>query len=161
MRCLVSARFNMLLDVLRPASAPTTSSGNWNYVQDPDSGALQHLWLADDLSTPLINEGLIGVNCLVRGIVSPGARGSGNTQMFNAKYENIEFVKITFPASVNITKRDRITNIRDSNGNILWIEEEANGSPATIFEVKGITPVINPFGKHVENGGLLTRAEVQ
>lgn len=165
MRCLGSARFNMLVDVLKPDSSPEangqSSNGNWQYVQDPDSGAIVRVWVADDPDTPNSEGGILAVPCLFRGVIDGGIRVAGTTERFSEIYENVDWAKMTFPASVNITKRDRITNVRDWKGNIIWREEEMDGSPATVFEVRGITPIINPFGRHVENIALLERAEVQ
>lgn len=163
MRCLGSARFNMLVDVLKPEGAPETltGAGHWVNRQDPDSGAILRLWVAEDPDTLQVEGGLIAVPCLFRGVIDGGIRVAGTTERFSEVYENVDWAKITFPAHINITKRDRITNVRDRNGNIIWREEEIEGNPPTIFEVRGITPVINPFGRHVENTGLLERAEVQ
>lgn len=154
----------MLVDVLKQGGAPETTgstTGTWAHTQDSDSGAIIRVWVADDPNTSTSEGGIIGVPCLFRGIIDGGIRVAGTTERFSEIYENIDWAKMTFPANVNLTKRDRITNVRDISGNILWREEEIDGSPATVFEVRGITPIINPFGRHVENMALLERAEVQ
>jgi hypothetical protein len=69
-----------------------------------------------------------------------------------------------FPAGYRITKRDRVTNIRNARGQIIWKEEEMENEgvyKSTTFDVLGVTPVLDPFGNHIENYALLERAEVQ
>jgi hypothetical protein len=99
---------------------------------------------------------------MVRGVIVGGVRAAGTTEIFDPKgvYENIDFVKMNFPADVVITKRDRITNVTGPDGNVIWKEEEFSGA-ATVFDVLGVTPVIDPFGMLVENFALLQRAGVQ
>jgi hypothetical protein len=62
---------------------------------------------------------------------------------------------------VTLSKRDRITNVSNAKGEIIWKEEEIQGAPATVFIVMGVTPVVDPFGNHIENTALIQRAQVQ
>jgi hypothetical protein len=98
---------------------------------------------------------------MVRGITNGGIRVAGTTQRYTALYENIDWAVMTFPKSVVLTKRDRITSISNSAGAVIWEEEEMDGRPPTVFMVMGSTPVIDPFGNHIENTCLLQRAQVQ
>lgn len=167
MRCLGSSRFNMLVDVVKPVGAPLNPTpgnpGTWVTQQDPDSGAVIRVFIPDNLTTPNVVEGnvLKDVRCMVRGVIDGGIRVAGTTERFSEIYESADWSKITFPPGVPITKRDVITNIRDLNGNIIWREEEIPGSPPTTFNVMGVTPIVNPFGRHSESLALLERAEVQ
>jgi hypothetical protein len=55
MRCLASAKFSMLVDILKPQGAPTDSSdpnGHWEWVQDPDSGAFVQVWVTEADEVP-------------------------------------------------------------------------------------------------------------
>lgn len=169
-RCLTSARFSMKADILKPAGAPETSItgevAEWVWQQDEDSGAIVRVFI-DDVTTPEYDEStqvaaiIRDVPLSARGIIDGGIRVAGTTERFQDEYLNIDYVKATFPKGVSITKRDRITNIRNSKGELLWKEEEANGHPATIFNVMGVTPVMDPFGNFLEQAVLLERAEVQ
>lgn len=166
--CLTSARFNMKADILRqnrttPNPVPE-GSGSWTYNQDPDTGEVIRKWQSykDNPDTPQNeSEVLESFRCVARGIIDGGIRVAGTTERFSDMYENVDYVKISFPASVKISKRDRVTNIRDPRGNIIWKEEEHPGSPPTVFNVMGVTPVIDPFGRHIESQALLERAEIQ
>ena len=155
----------MRADVLKPAGAPVdTSTGEWTWVQDPDSGAIVRDWVDDpntteDESSPTrINN----VPVMARGILDGGIRVAGTTERFDEVYENVDWVKATFPKGTKITKRDRVTNIRNARtGVVIWREEEINGAPPTIFNVMGVTPITDPFSNVLEVNVLLQRAEVQ
>ncbi len=164
--CLTSARFNMKADILRGlvAEETTEGSGEWVMEHDPDSNEIIRVWKpADNPDTPENEAGatLESFRCIARGIVDGGIRVAGTTERFGELYEGVDYVKISFPAKVVISRRDRITNIRDPRGNILWREEERPDRAPTVFSVVGVTPIIDPFGKHVENVALLERAETQ
>jgi hypothetical protein len=162
--CLTGARFNMKADILRQgdiSTAPETD-GEWIDVRDPDSGEIVRKWQPIDIDNPDTPEveTLESFACEARGIIDGGIRVSGTTERFGEIYDNVDYVKITFPAGTPLSRRDRVTNIRDANGNVIWKEEENGGKP-TIFNVSGITPIIAPFVGHIESFALLERAEAQ
>lgn len=168
--CLTSARFNMKADILRQGAEvagvinPTDQTGEWVNQQDPESGTIRRKWQSyAQADNPLTveNEALTTFRCVARGIIDGGIRVAGTTERWDELYQNVDYVKITFPASTVINRRDRVTNIRDSKGNIIWKEEEQPDAPPTIFNVSGITPILDPFGKHIESFALLERAEIQ
>jgi hypothetical protein len=134
--------------------------GEWAPTYDPDSGAIIRVWTEDNDPVTTGEQTLV-INCMVRGITNGGIRVAGTTQRYTALYENIDWAVMTFPKSVVLTKRDRITSISNSAGAVIWEEEEMDGRPPTVFMVMGSTPVIDPFGNHIENTCLLQRAQVQ
>jgi len=152
----------MRATVLRQAGTNPQENpgGHWETVQDPDSGAIEIVWVADEDSDTPGNQTLV-INCMVRGVTNGGIRAAGTTQRFSDIYENVDWAIIQFPASVVLSKYDRVTNITNSRGDLIWREEEINQAPATVFQVMGSTPVVDPFGNHIENTALLQRAEVQ
>lgn len=177
MLCLTSARYNMTALVLVPGAdtdqnndvTPTDNTGHYEYQQDPDSGAIVRVWVPDapqpgDPAVPVDSGAAAGrrIPLMARGIIDGGIRVAGTTERYTpgGVYENIDFVSIKFPADVVLTKRDRITDIRNAAGILLWKEEEFDDS-ATVFDVLGVTPVTDPFGNYIENSALLQRAEVQ
>lgn len=169
--CLTGARFNMSADVLRQGNEvpedPATEeieSGHWENIQDPDSGEIVRVWQKNPQKDPEESNGdaeLYSFKCIARGIVDGGIRVSGTTERFGEMYENVDYIKVTFPANVKLSKRDRVTNVRDAAGNIIWREEEIKGSPPTVFNVQGVTPILDPFGRHIESFALCERAERQ
>ncbi len=165
-RCLTSARYSMRCDILKPAGAPVVNGQTeWEYRQDPDSGAIVKRWI-DNPETPQ-NEFRGGqiiadVPVMARGVIDGGIRVAGTTERFDEIYQNVDWVKATFGKNTNITKRDRVTNIRTiRDGTVIWKEEEVSGAPATTFNVMGVTPVLDPFSNLIEFAVLLERAEVQ
>lgn len=107
------------------------------------------------------------IPCIARGIVDGGIRVAGTTERFGDSYENIDFVKMWVPASVRISKRDRVTNIRDPRGSIQWRDEEyadphsPTPARATVFDVNGVTPLFNAFNRMTEQFVLLQRSSVR
>ncbi len=174
--CIVATRFNMKADILRQSSVDDTDVsdpedyGHWEESQDPLTGDIIRVWVPDEITpddptTPEFDPVYDYTDCLVRGIIEGGVRAAGNTEDWADLYTSTEIVRMWFPANKIITKRDRVFNIRNAKNQILWKEEEIGAEAgiyrATIFEVLGVTPVIDPFGNHIENYALLERAEVQ
>lgn len=175
-RSILEPRYTLTATVITALPANTdvdvaqeVKGGHWETVQDDDTGALTRVWIEDSAVVPSPNaEGsldLTGVNrfdieCDVRGFPNVGFRSSANTESFlNGTVEYMEVIQINFPAKYSIGRRQLITNIRNKHGKILWLEEEL-GTP-TIFEVQGVNPNIDPFGKHVDNLAVLKRSERQ
>lgn len=177
--CLTGARFNMQATLLHQNDdyVPTPGGGGielddygtWENSQDPLTGEIVRVWkpFPDNPVTPVNEAVTFGeIACVARGIVDGGIRVAGTTERFGDTYENIDFVKLWVPGGVQISKRDRVTNIRDPRGNIIWRDEEfadpATGVPAraTVFNVNGVTPLFNAFNRHTESFVLLERATV-
>ncbi len=168
--CLTGARFSMQATLLHQGddNGPTPDPdgyGTWVKQQDPLTGEIVRVWvpIPDDPGTDPDETVTIGeIACEARGIVDGGIRVAGTTERFGDTYENIDFVKLWVPKGITVTKRDRITNIRDRDGHIAWLDEEsiANPAKATVFNVNGVTPLFNAFNQLTEWFILLERAEV-
>lgn len=173
--CLTASRFTMKATILhRMDAAPSPNPdeyGEWVDSQDPLTGEIVKVWVptpVDDTGTPedeTVNSREF--NCLARGIVDGGIRVAGTTERFGDTYENIDFVKMWAPPNILISKRDRITNIKDSSGRIRWVDEEGDiygdgdvTLKATVFNVNGVTPLFDAFNRCVEQFILLERAQV-
>ncbi len=124
----------MKADVLRQWNAVTapTVNGEWTSKQDPITGEITRIWTPVDTDTT-----------------------TAGMQTF-----------VKYSSSVIISRRDRLTNIRTAKtGDVVWIEEElgpvSGEFKATVFNVSSIVPIMDPFGRHVENMALLERADVQ
>lgn len=169
--CLTSARFNMKADILRQSSGSSTPTeqGHWEDQQDPITGEIIRVWvpIGDDPETPEDESGSVdSFPCMARGIIDGGIRVAGTTERWGETYVDIDYCRIEFPARIVLSKRDRVTNIRNRQGQFLWVEEELGPDNegkfrSTVFNVLGVTPVIDPFGKHTSNVAMLERAEVQ
>lgn len=167
MRSMTNSKYTMFCTVEKPQGATESNTdGTWEMRSDPETGDITRIWVpaSDDVATPGVDEAAkyANVPCVIRGVVDGGIRVAGTTQRFSEIYENVDWARMWFPPEYIITKRDRITSIRDRRtGEIMWREEEIDDRPATKFSVKGVTPTQGPFGRHVENVALLERTEVQ
>ena len=171
--CITSARFTMKATVLRQnlpsADSPVDLGAYYEVGQEPISGEIIREWNDRDPDVPSATTEEI--DCMAEGIVDGGIRVAGTTERFTNIYENVDFVRVTYPKNVLLSKRDRLTNIRNAQtGEVIWKEEETatynSGtglytSRSTVFEVLGVTPITNPFGAVTEFIALCSRAEIQ
>lgn len=181
MRCLTSARMNMMVDVLRQADQDAeyvdiSEQGKHVVWQNPRTGQLERKWVplvegAPDPSDPDADEPQVfSIPCTFQGIIDGGIRVAGTTERFDKSYDNVDFAKMVIPEyykgkRVVLSKRDRITNVRNrKTGRVIWVEEELDAEngvfPATVFDVLGVTPVPLPMTDAVEYHVLLARADL-
>lgn len=172
-RCLTAGRMTMSAALLHRVDQYSpipdlTNYGDWIDSQDPLTGQIIKVWqpFPDLPSTPDVDESIAyaRVPCVARGIVDGGIRVAGTTERFSDTYENIDFVKMWVPAGVKVSKRDRVTNLRDPRGNIVWRDEEYSDpndiARASVFNVNGVTPLFDAFNRHVESFVLLENVTV-
>jgi hypothetical protein len=100
------------------------------------------------------------INCHAKGVISNSATTrSSDKQVFATKYVNDQVIQVrTLERLVN---REKITNIRDSAGNIIWREANYPNETPTVFEVIGTTPITDPFGQSVGYSTSMKRSENQ
>lgn len=171
MTCLTGARFNMKADIIRPVALidnqwnQINESGEWVAMTDPDSGEIVRTYLPqqDNPATPDINETeVVGtIRCMARGFIETGIRMAGTVEQFGEEYRGSDFILMWFGPGVELNNRDQITNIRNAQGEVIWREEEVPGAPPTIFNVRGIVPMPDPFGRVVERRAMLERSPRQ
>lgn len=137
------------------------SEGYWTERQNPYTLEIERTWVDLD-SDAAAGMQPTTFKCIARGVVEGGIRVAGTTERYTPTgvLDSADYVVIQFGTQVELSKRDRVYNIKGSNGLLIWKEEEYNGA-ATVFEVLGVTPIVDPFGRHIENHALLQRAEVQ
>jgi len=171
-RCLTGIKFTMNAEVLRPVGVTSggpldTTGGTWQTSQDPITLEVRYDWVPspsvpDNPLTPSNEFVPETIDCLARGVQSSGVALTGTGERFGEYYQNIDYVRMWVPASVLITKRDRVTNIREKRGGkVVWLDEEfEGGTRATVFNVSGVTPLFDPFNKHTQNLVYLERADI-
>jgi hypothetical protein len=117
--------------------------------QDKDTGAIKKEWHYQKT-----------VDCYAKGIITNSSTTrSGDKQSFNNKYSNEQIIQVR--TSERITMRDKITNIRDSSGTVIWTELNYPTETPTVFEVMGVTPLTDPFGSTIGYNSSMKRSENQ
>jgi hypothetical protein len=135
---LVESILTMFMDVYKPVDS-----------QDPDTGSIKKEWQFDRT-----------VSCSAKGNISNSASSmTKDGQKFSNKYNNEEMLQIR--TSEQVTLREKITNIRDYEGNIIWEELNFPTNTPTVFEVVGTTPMTDPFGGIVGYNSTVKRSENQ
>lgn len=138
MNSIVDSVLSMNLDVYRQSE-----------VQDPDTGAILKNW--NYYRT---------LACHAKGIISNTATsGSGNKQVFSNKYMDDQVIQIR--TAEKLTAREKVTNIRDADNNVIWQEINYPNDTPTVFEVMGTTPMTDPFGRVIAYSSSLKRSENQ
>lgn len=168
MKCLTGIKYNMkasIIDFAPRADAvdAAITGGHFEVIQDEETGGVKRIWVEDTAVAPAFNAARpvsiprFEIPCYARGFTELGFRSTANTQSFeDGVYRAVEVIQMTYPSRYNLTRSQYVTNIRDRWSNVLWLEEEL-GEP-TIFEVQGVTPIFDPFGRHVDNLAVLRRA---
>ena len=116
--------------------------------QDPDTGVIKRQFMYYKT-----------VPCYARGIISQSTTRNLDRQTFGNKYTNDQYIEVR--TSQRLTSREKVSNIRDLEGNIIWYELNYPNDSATVFEVIGTTPITDPFGGVVGYNTSLKRSENQ
>jgi hypothetical protein len=117
--------------------------------QDKDTGAIKREWQYQRT-----------LNCYAKGIISNSSTSrSSDKQILSNKYSNEQIIQVR--TSEKITMRDKVTNIRDINGNVVWTELNYPSETPTVFEIIGVTPITDPFGNTIGYNSSMKRSENQ
>lgn len=144
--------------------AQPTGSGHFERAQDPDTGAVNTIWVpnAADANGNLFQASQ-EIRCYARGYTALGYRSSANREIYvKGDYDLTEAIQFDFSRDVVLTHQSLVTNIRnrqDPTDGLLWLNEDT--AQSIVWEVQGVTPVHDPFGKWIRNTTVLKRAEIQ
>jgi hypothetical protein len=118
-------------------------------TQDENTGSIKKEWIFTRT-----------VTCYAKGVVSNSASSRrGDNQALDNKYTNTQKIEIRTPEQ--ITYREKVTNIRDMNGNVIWKEINYPNNTPTVFEIIGSTPITDPFGNVLAYNSVAKRSENQ
>ena len=117
-------------------------------AQDEDTGALRKTW-AFTKTLP----------CFAKGSVSSSSGGGVDKQKYTTRFKDTESIQIRVDKFVS--HRDKITNIRNNEGHVIWFELNYPTNTPTVFEVVGNTPITDPFGNVLGYNLLAQRSENQ
>ena len=135
---LIDSVLSMQLDVYRQTE-----------IQDADTGAIKREWNYHRT-----------LDCHAKGVISNSATTrSSDKQVFSNKYMNDQIIQVR--TSEKLTMREKVTNIRDTAGNVIWAEANFPTETPTVFEVIGTTPVTDPFGTVIAYNSSMKRSENQ
>lgn len=135
---LVDSVLSMKMDVYRQLD-----------LQDADTGALVKEWVYYKT-----------IDCSAKGTISNSSSTSTNSvQSFGTKYNNEETLQVR--TSQRLTYREKVTNIRDSKNNTIWVELNYPSEAPTVFEVVGVTPLTDGFGTVIAYNSVIKRSENQ
>jgi hypothetical protein len=135
---VVDAAFSMLVDLYRQSD-----------VQDPNTGAIKKEWSYYRT-----------MSCYAKGVISNTATArSGDRQTMSNRYENTQILEIR--TTEKLSMRDKITNIRNQQGQAIWTELDFPSETPTVFEVVGSTPMTDPFGDVLAWNSVVKRSENQ
>jgi hypothetical protein len=117
-------------------------------AQDEDTGALRKTWAFTKT-----------LSCFAKGSVSSSSGGGKDKQTYTTRFKDTESIQIRVDKFVS--HRDKITNIRNNEGDVIWFELNYPTNTPTVFEVVGNTPITDPFGNVLGYNLLAQRSENQ
>lgn len=117
--------------------------------QDPNTGAIKREWMY-----------VKTLPCHAKGVISNSTTArNGDKQIFNNRYVNDQVIQVR--TTERLTLREKITNISDNEGNVIWLELNSPTDTPTVFEVIGTTPITDPFGQTIGYNSTMKRSESQ
>ena len=138
MEDLIDSILSMQIDVYRQFE-----------IQDPDTGAIKREWSYHRT-----------LNCHAKGVISNSATTrSSDKQLFTNKYAYDQIIQVR--TAEKLIMREKVTNVRDALGNVIWSEINFPTETPTVFEVLGTTPITDPFGRIVGYNSSMKRSENQ
>jgi len=118
-------------------------------IQDENTGAIKKEWTFSRT-----------VDCHAKGVISNSVTSrNGDKQSFSNKYINDQVIQVR--TLDRIILREKVTNIRDSDNNVIWTELDYPTETPTVFEITGSTPVTDPFGRVLAYNTTMRRSENQ
>jgi len=121
-------------------------------TQNSNTGAIGREWVFEKT-----------IQCKVEPIKSGGASTRGDNKQFDKGQAGgySEKLQLRVKGLELLSKRWRITNVRSSDNQQVFIETDRYGDPDTVFEVYSSHAVLDPFGKVSYFEAVLQRVPVQ
>lgn len=116
--------------------------------QDQNTGAIKKSWIYAKT-----------IPCFAKGMISNSSSRSSDSQTISAKYVDKQTIEIRTQS--RLTYRQKIANIRDSAGNVIWFELNYPNDTPTVFEIVSSTPITDPFGTLMAYNSIAKRSENQ
>jgi hypothetical protein len=116
--------------------------------QDQNTGAIKKSWIYSKT-----------IPCFAKGMISNSSSRSSDSQTLSTKYTDKQTIEIRTQS--RLTYRQKIANIRDSAGNVIWFELNYPNDTPTVFEIVSSTPITDPFGTLMAYNSIAKRSENQ
>jgi len=116
--------------------------------QDQNTGAIKKSWIYSKT-----------IPCFAKGMISNSSSRSSDNQTISAKYVDKQTIEVRTQS--RLTYRQKIANIRDSAGNVIWFELNYPNDTPTVFEIVSSTPITDPFGTLMAYNSIAKRSENQ
>lgn len=150
-------------------TVPVGHDLEYQYNQDPETGEIVRVLVPRDVGEVDVTDVTPGdgilkvVPCTIYGIVSEGVSAAGATVITNPRGEIVRdtYLKMEYSARYKLTDRDVVVRIEDSNGNEPWYDIDPTTAGRVVFEVTGIIPQLDGFGRHISNVAMLKRSDSQ
>jgi hypothetical protein len=103
------------------------------------------------------------IDCRIEPIKLGGSTNRGDNKSFDSGENNFysEHFQLKMKSLIQLSKRSRISSIRDSNNNSIYKEIDRYGHPDMIFEVTASRAEIDPLGRVSYYEITIQRVEVQ
>lgn len=138
-----------MIDLIDSVMPMTMDIYRQSEVQDSNTGAITKQW--NYYKT---------INCHAKGVISNSATTrSSDRQTFDNKYVNEQLVQVR--TKDRLSPREKVTNIKDASGKIIWAEINFPTETPTVFEVIGTTPMMDPLGRVIGYSSNMKRSENQ
>jgi hypothetical protein len=138
MSSIVNAVLSMKMDIYKQID-----------IQDENTGAIKKEWIFDRT-----------VDCHAKGSIGNSSTSrSTDKQVFNNKYTIDQMIQVRTESRLTI--REKITNIRNRQNEVIWTEINFPTETPTVFEVVGVTPITDPFGRVLGYNSSMKRSENQ
>jgi len=135
---LVDSVLPMLIDIYRQFE-----------TQDSETGSLKKEWQFNRT-----------IACSAKGTISnSSATASGDKQKFSNRYANEQTLQVR--TTTKLAFNEKITNVRNLDGTVIWEEINFPSNTPTVFEVMGITPITEPMGGIIGYNTTVKRSENQ
>ena len=116
--------------------------------QDPVTGQIKREWVFSKK-----------IPCHIDIISSEGASTPDNNKKFGEVYVQEE--RFRLKTKERLSKRTRLTNLKNRSGEVVFLENDQIDTPPTIFEIDSHHPRLDPLGNVLYYESNLRRAGVQ
>ena len=116
--------------------------------QDEKTGAIVRRWVFKQ-----------NIECFVDIFSHSGSTSLENSKDFSDIYK--EEAKYMLRTRIPLSKRFRLSNIKNRAGELLFMEQDQIDSPPTIFEIYSYHPRLDPFGHVMYYEANIRRVSVQ